>query len=335
MSNYDYKQEIINSRVGHLGSSDGRLMQQIATAGYVPKSAYERLAVVKGLIEPKNGFVTNAMRFGDIIENEIFDMLSKDKDGKNNYKSNPLWVSKTYNGKNFDLISHPDIVCEDDDTIYVYEVKTTKENWKSTRDTYKGQLYIHYLLAREIANVLGKKVRLFLVCYNTDGLDLTDLNNVGKFDPDRLTISGVKFVTPAFDIRKAIKIIDDFLDDFNEYYGGEDVDADLLPVTIKDEFTNAVTLLREIKKHEAKVEEFKQRLYDFMVEKEIKSIKNDDFSITRVEPTESKTIDYKGFYTYYENVYPRKAKRYAEQFTKNTKRKGYVKITIKENNNND
>ena len=72
-----------------------------------------------------------------------------------------------------------------------------------------------------------------------------------------------------------------------------------------------------------------------MVEKEIKSIKNDDFSITRIDPAESKTIDYKGFYTYYENVYPRKAKRYAEQFAKNTKRKGYVKITIKENNNND
>ena len=206
MSNYDYKQEIINSRVGHLGSSDGRLMQQIATSGYVPKSAYERLAVVKGLIEPKNGFVTNAMRFGDIIENEIYDMLSNNKDGKKNYKSNPLWVSKTYKGKNFDLISHPDIVCEDDDTIYVYEVKTTKENWKSTRDTYKGQLYIHYLLAREIANEKKKKIKLFLVCYNTDGLDLTDLNNVGEFEPERLTIGGVKFVTPAFDIRKAIKI---------------------------------------------------------------------------------------------------------------------------------
>ena len=51
---YDYKQEIIDTRKGCLGSSDGRILSQISTLGYVPKSAYKRMAVLKSLIEHKD-----------------------------------------------------------------------------------------------------------------------------------------------------------------------------------------------------------------------------------------------------------------------------------------
>ena len=50
----DYKQEIINSRKGCLGGSDANLLYQVAANGYVPKSAYKRLAVVKGIAEHEN-----------------------------------------------------------------------------------------------------------------------------------------------------------------------------------------------------------------------------------------------------------------------------------------
>ena len=46
----DYKQEIAATRVGCLGSSDGKLLAQVDSLGKVPKSAYKRLAVVNGLI---------------------------------------------------------------------------------------------------------------------------------------------------------------------------------------------------------------------------------------------------------------------------------------------
>lgn len=327
METKDYKQEIINTRKGCLGSSDGRMIAQIATMGYVPKSAYERLATLKGLKEPKDGFKTNAMIFGDIIENTIYDLLksSTNKD----YQSNPLWESKKYSGQYFKLISHPDIVLEDEDlkTLFVYEVKTTKETWKATRDSYKAQLYIHTILAKELRKP-GWKVRIMLVTYETNGLDLDNPYGI-EFDPNRMVISEVRFPAPPFNICKAITIIDDFLKDFSEYYGSEDVDADLLPINVKNEFYKITKILEEIKEREALVDDFKQRLYDFMVEKDIKSVKNDSFSITRVDPTESKGIDYKAFFDYYANVYPRKARRYAEQYAKMTKRKGYAKITIK------
>ena len=331
METKDYKQEIINTRKGCLGSSDGRMIAQIATMGYVPKSAYDRLATLKGLKEPKDGFKTNAMIFGDIIENTIYDQLksSTNKD----YQSNPLWESEKYSGRFFKLISHPDIVLADADskTLFVYEVKTTKDTWKATRDSYKAQLYIHTILAKELREE-GWKVRVMLVTYDTNGLDLDNPYGI-EFDSDRMTISEVRFPAPPFNIRKAITIIDDFLKDFNEYYGSDDVDADLLPVNVKNEFDKITTILSEIKEREAQVDDFKQRLYNFMVEKDIKSVKNDSFSITRVDPTESKSVDYKSFFEEYEQKYPRKARKAKEQYAKITKRKGYSKITIKNETN--
>lgn len=328
MENFEYKEEIINTRKGCLGSSDGKMLSQISTMGYVPKSAYKRMAIVKGLIEPKEGIITNAMRFGDIIENKIYTELVSGSDKE--YESNPLWVSKIHSGRNFKLISHPDVTLKDDKdkTLYVYEIKTTKESWKSARDTYKGQLYIHYMLSKELAPK-GYKTKLILVTYDTNGLDLDKDLDCIEFEPNRITIGAVKFVAPPFDMKKARDIIDDFLENFSDYYGDDEVDANLLPINVKNEFDKIATILNEIKVRENEVERFKQKLYEFMAEKEIKSIKSDSFSITRIDPTESKGIDYKAFFDYYENVYPRKARRYAEQYAKMTKKKGYVKINLK------
>ena len=60
----DYKIDIEQSRKGNLGSSDARMLQQIAELGVVPKSAVKRLAIVKGLAENDNVY-TPAMAFGD------------------------------------------------------------------------------------------------------------------------------------------------------------------------------------------------------------------------------------------------------------------------------
>ena len=173
------------------------------------------------------------------------------------------------------------------------------------------------------------KIKLILVTYDTNGIDLDgDLNNI-EFNPDRITFGTVKFVTPPFDIKKVSEIVDDFLDDFNEYYGEDEVDANFLPTNVKEEFDKITLMLTEIKERETQVEEFKKRLYDFMVEKEIKSVKNDSFSITRIDPVESKSVDYKSFFESYEKKYPRKARKIKSQYTKITKRKGYAKITVK------
>jgi hypothetical protein len=67
-----------------------------------------------------------------------------------------------------------------------------------------------------------------------------------------------------------------------------------------------------------------------MVEKDIKSIKNDVFSITRVDPTESKTFDAKRYLDDEAKAHPRKVKKLVAKYTKTTKRKGYAVIKVKE-----
>lgn len=329
----DYKNEIAATRIGCLGSSDGKMLAQIAELGFVPKSAYKRLAVVKGLIPqeeiPKNA----AIQAGDDLEMIVFSNL-KLQDQR--YESNPLWVSKTYSKQNCKLISHPDIVLQDDTkkVLNVYEVKTTKFSFEQTRTNYQSQLFIHYLLATERAKKLGKdwKVKVCLVHYSTDGLDLT---NGIEFDESRLTIHQVYFSTMYFDISKAMCIVNDFLETFNEYYDGDEIDANLLPENVKMQFESISNVLVEIKERENIVNEFKKRLYDFMLEKDIKSIKNEAFTISRVDPSVSKSFDSKKYLADLAKKYPRKSKKIISEYSKETKRSGYAIIKVKNNNNNN
>ena len=324
----NYKDDIRATRIGCLGSSDAKILSQIAALGYVPKSACKRLAIVKGLIPQTDIPETDAIRTGNEIENKVFEYL-KWKDPR--YQSNVRWESKVHSTKNVKLIAHPDIILKDDarKTLFVYEVKTTKYNVNDTRETYKAQVFIENLLAREIASTFGKdwSVKMFLVHYSTDGLDLT--NGIG-FDPTRITIKEVHFTTSDyFDIKKAMAIVNTFLENFTEYYEGDEIDANLLPTNVKSQFDDVASMLVEIKERETKIDEFKKRLYDFMLEHDIKSIKNEYFSIVAVAPSESKSFDAKRYVEDLIKQYPRKSKKIIEKYTKTQKRKGYCQIKVK------
>lgn len=323
----NYKDEIQKTRVGCVGSSDARILAQIASLESVPKSAYKRLAVVKGLIPHTEIPKTAAIKAGDEMEMLIYNYM-KSQDPR--YESNPLWVSKKYSRSNVKLISHPDLVLVDGGTktINVYEVKTTKYNVDATRKTYIDQLYVHNVIGKEKAAEFGKdwNVRVFLVHYDTDGLDLTQ---GVEFDESRLSVHRIRFSSACFDVDKAMTIVNDFLETFTEYYDGEEIDANLLPSTVKTQFDDVAAMLVEIKERETKVEEFKKRLYDFMVEKNIKSIKNDVFTISCVAPTVSKSFDAKRYVEDLVKQFPRKSKKIIAKYTKETKRKGYAVIKIK------
>ena len=327
--NLNYKDDVAQSRVGCLGSSDGKMLMQVCSLGFVPKSAHKRLAVCKGLIPQQEIPRTAAIVAGDEMEMAIYRHLSANDP---RYESNPKWVSEKYSYKNVKLISHPDIVLIDNarKTVFVWEVKTTKYSVADTRQTYKAQLFIHYLLAKEIAERMGKDwtVKIALVHYNTDGLDLTE---GVTFDPERLTIKDVRFTSTAFfDIHKAMSIVNDFLETFTEYYDGDEIDANLLPATVKQQFEDIAVVLQDIKEKENKVAEFKEKLYKFMDGKDIKSISNEYFTITRVDPTVQKSFDGKKFLDDMAKDHPRKAKKVLAKYTKTVNRKGYATIKVKE-----
>lgn len=321
----NYKDEIRASRKGCLGSSDATMLARIANAGVVPKSAYKRLAVCKGLIEHEDVPVNAAMAAGDFIENEIFKYISATDD---RYLSNPMWVSKKYSRHNVKLISHPDIVLMDEKTktIYIYEVKTTSEPVEATKYLYKAQLYVHNIIGKEIAAEKKWRVKVFLLHYDTNGLDLTQGI---EFDPSRLTKSVVRFHVAPFDVNLGMDIVSKFLDDMNEYYAGDEIEESYLPIEIKEQFDALAVMVAEVKERENKIADFKAKLYKFLNEKDIKSIKGEKFTITRVDESVVASTDYKALF---ENEIaaktPRKAKRLAAKYRKETKKKGYV--TIKE-----
>lgn len=329
----DYKNEIQQTRKGCLGSSDGRILAQIASLGEVPKSAYKRMAVVKGLIPQEEIPRTAAIQAGDDLEMIVYEHLNA-KDPR--YESNPLWESKKYSKPNVKLISHPDIVFvnEETKTINIFEVKTTKYDFNTTRQTYSAQLFIHFIIGKEKALELGRdwNVRLFLAHYSTDGLDLT---NGVEFDAQRLTVKRVQFTSAFFDVDKAMNIVNDFLEDFNEYYEGDEIDSMYLPEKVKQEFDTITNVLAEIKEREQKVNDFKEHLYDFMKAHDVKSIKNDAWSITRVDPTESRQFDSKAFLQDYATKHPRAYKKLVSGFEKVVKRKGSVQIRLKEKKDNN
>ena len=329
MEELDYKQDIRNTRLGSLGGSDGNLLAQVASLGYVPNSAKKRLAVMKGLIE-KEDVSTRVMAFGDFIEQSIYKNLAANDE---RYISNPLWVSGKYSKEGCRLICHPDFILYDEEkkVLKVWECKATKFNPQQTRDTYLNQLFIEWTLANEIVKARGDgwKVEIYLCHYDTSNVNIDD---DFVFNPDLLSIHRLRLPKNLFDIDKAMTIVSEFASTFDYYTEDEEIDSVYLPEKVKAEFDMVTGILAEIKEREAKVDEFKRKLYDFMLDKNIKGIRSEEWSITRVDASESKSFDGKKYLADLKALHPRNAKKIEEKYTKTVARGGYVKILVRKDN---
>ena len=67
----NYKDDIRATRIGCLGSSDAKILAQIAALGYVPKSARKRLAFPTLILQVHQIQVSDAIRTGNEIENKF------------------------------------------------------------------------------------------------------------------------------------------------------------------------------------------------------------------------------------------------------------------------
>lgn len=323
----DYKKDIESTRYGCLGSSDAAMLARIAHIGEVPKGAMRRLAVTKGLIANKSIPRTDAIRMGDEVEMAIFSML-KSQDER--YESNTRWTSVKYSRPNVTAIDHPDIILEDKEekVLRVYEVKASRYTTEAVRAEYAAQLFYHRLFAEEIVARYGNRWRakVYLVHYNTEGLDLSLPLD---FDASRLTIRKVRMGKSLFDLSRAMNIVNSFLDTFDEYYEGDDIESEYLPKSVRDEFSLMTTMLGEIKEREKRIEDFKARLYDFMQKHDIKSVKSEAWSLVRVDASVARTFDGKRFLEDYTREHPVNGRRLAEKYAKTTTRKGSVQIRLR------
>ncbi|WLZ21188.1 viral recombinase family protein [Bacteroides phage C3_41T2LP] len=320
-NNYDYKDEIISSRVGALGGSDGKVLAAIAKNGCVQRGQVERLAIAKGLYERPN--ITNlAMQYGDFIENMIYDSLVQVDE---RWESNKCFRSQKYGREGLGLLVHIDFSLFDDSRdkplLLWVECKATTTDIEQTYKDYKEQLYIEYVLGKELAEQLGADFKLELCHYDASVMFKDESQLQFAFDPDKISRKKVIFKKPVFDIASGMDIAAKYMSEMTEYKR-EEIDWDYLPAEVQEQMKQVNNILVSIKEKQDSIEEFKSRFYDFLCKNEIKSVKTPYFTISRVDESVSIQFDKVRFTAEHPEL--------AAKYQRAVKKKGYVLIKTKE-----
>lgn len=294
-NNYGYKDEIISSRVGNLGGSDARILAAIAKNGCVQRAQVERLAIAKGLYERPN--ITNiAMQYGDFIENMIYDSLVQVDE---RWESNKCFRSQKYGREGLGLLVHIDFSLFDESRdkplLLWVECKATTTDIEQTYKDYKEQLYVEYVLGKELAEQLGADFKLELCHYDASVMFEDEFQLQFAFDPDKISRKKVIFKKPVFDISSGMDIAAQYVSEMTEYKR-EEIDWDYLPAEVQEQMKQVNNILVSIKEKQDSIEEFKSRFYDFLCKNEIKSVKTPYFTISRVDESVSIQFDKVRFY---------------------------------------
>lgn len=320
-NNYGYKDEIISSRVGNLGGSDARILAAIAKNGCVQRAQVERLAIAKGLYERPN--ITNiAMQYGDFIENMIYDSLVQVDE---RWESNKCFRSQKYGREGLGLLVHIDFSLFDESRdkplLLWVECKATTTDIEQTYKDYKEQLYVEYVLGKELAEQLGADFKLELCHYDASVMFEDEFQLQFAFDPDKISRKKVIFKKPVFDISSGMDIAARYVSEMTEYKR-EEIDWDYLPAEVQEQMKQVNNILVSIKEKQDSIEEFKSRFYDFLCKNEIKSVKTPYFTISRVDESVSIQFDKVRFTAEHPEL--------AAKYQRAVKKKGYVLIKTKE-----
>lgn len=320
-NNYGYKDEIISSRVGNLGGSDARILAAIAKNGCVQRAQVERLAIAKGLYERPN--ITNlAMQYGDFIENMIYDSLVQVDE---RWESNKCFRSQKYGREGLGLLVHIDFSLFDESRdkplLLWVECKATTTDIEQTYKDYKEQLYVEYVLGKELAEQLGADFKLELCHYDASVMFEDEFQLQFAFDPDKISRKKVIFKKPVFDIASGMDIAAQYVSEMTEYKR-EEIDWDYLPAEVQEQMKQVNNILVSIKEKQDSIEKFKSRFYDFLCKNEIKSVKTSYFTISRVDEAISVQFDKVKFASEHPEL--------LAKYQKEVKKKGYVLIKTKE-----
>ena len=276
----EHKQEIINTRVGGLGSSDAKMVVGIAERGTLNYADKERIAVMLGFAE-KRQITSKAIELGNIIEDAVFEVF-KSQFGEN-ITSNPRYVIELH--LDYRVSNHIDFEISTPDELIWIEHKSTIHGINQALEDYKYQLAWHAMLGQDKALNEGKKFRLMLSHYDTNDFD-------GEFNADKLNIVEVKPNKHHIDkIGKGLIIINEALPTFTWEKNEGILHASSLPAEINDKCEMIATHLRKIKELTEQVDTFKSKMCELMVANNVKSIVTDAFSITLVEQSVSTTFD--------------------------------------------
>ncbi len=284
------------------------------------KSPYDYAREKAGIIP--NTFKGNEFtRYGQIMEPTIRDYINAEY-GANYIEDTIILEDKMYRGNTDGIDKNVDPA--------ILEIKTFGKSGLNV-EYYKAQVHFYmYTFGCDSALLVGyQRPDDFYT-----GIDIERENGEEyfdtTFDSDNLVIERVDFDKTYWDsventvVRfkqgvQALKDNNDLSeDDFNGILYGNEL------MEINNRITTLENKLKEYKAIEQEQKDLKEKLYELMLEKNIKGFKNDVVSISRVLPTTSttETLDIERI----KEEHPRLYKEY--KIEKTTNRKGYVKITL-------
>ena len=289
-----HKQEIHATRVGGLGGSDAAMVLKIGRKGIesISESDKIRLAVMTGQIPFKPIATNEAMERGNEFEKWLGENIYLKSNG---YESNPLIYG--FSPKSFTIFAHPDFLFQN----YVIEAKCTSKDIVKTEKDYTAQLQWYYMLGMN-------KVYL---CHGLQNEPFYKYKT-------KLIQRNLKTIN---ELRTGLQLIDTFIQGWTYEPKEEWTDGDLMPFE-KTAVERMYNSLAEIKRLEAKIETYKADLLKVFEENNVKSLKGENYSISYVGETVTRTLDKSKLFKEHPEIIE-------SDFSKTTVKKPYLKITLK------
>lgn len=291
MTTTTHKQEIEVTRVGGFGGSDAAMFYRVGLKGLsaLTNSDKKRIRVAKGIDEYKPIQVNEAMQRGHDFE----DWYSE------NYQSAAMERERKFSknlSKNFDTFFHADF----SDT-FIYELKSTA-NTDEVLSTYEAQLqWQHMISGLPVYVVISDSSLPFENC--SEPIEVKRNEKVIEI------------------LLNGIKLLDDNWDTLDLEVGEEWSDSDLMPFE-KNDIAVFTSYLQRIQQLEELAEESKAKVFQFMKDNNIKSLKSDSYTVTFIPESTTTTLDKKKLFTAHPEINE-------SDYLKTSPKKAYITVKLK------
>ena len=293
-NNTTHKQEIEATRVGGFGGSDAKMFYKIGLKGLssLNNTDKKRIRVAKGIDEYKPITVNDAMQrghdFEDWYEKQSFAPLNAEREV----------IISSMLAKNFNTFAHADFFSNGE----VWELKCLS-NPENAYNDYFEQLQWYFMLG-------AVNVWLAVSDSNYSFIEGTTFPVEIKRDERIIDI-----------LRNGIKLLDQNWETLDLEVGEEWSESDLLPFE-KEDITVFASYLQRIQQLEELAEESKLKVFNFMRDNGIKSLKSDYYTVTFIPESTTATLDKKKLFTAHPEIKE-------QDYLKIIPKKAYITVKLK------
>ena len=293
-NNTDHKNEIEATRVGGFGGSDAKMFYKIGLKGLssLNNTDKKRIRVAKGIDEYKPITVNDAMQrghdFEDWYEKQSFAPLNAERE---------VAISSML-AKNFKTFAHADFFSNGE----VWELKCLS-NPENAYNDYFEQLQWYFMLG-------AVNVWLAVSDSNYSFIEGTTFPVEIKRDGRIIDI-----------LLHGIRLLDQNWETLDLEVGEEWNESDLLPFE-KEDITVFASYLQRIQQLEELAEESKLKVFNFMRDNGIKSLKSDYYTVTFIPESTTATLDKKKLFTAHPEIKE-------QDYLKISPKKAYITVKLK------